>query len=423
MGSGILAMSDVERDRLVVIGQVSERRLSQAAAGERLGLGVRQVKRLLRLFRARGAAGLVSRQRGRSSPLRLKEELRATVAGLLAGIYQGFGPTLAAEKLLERDGIKVSRETVRRLQIAHGLWRAKRRREKKVFSPRERRARFGELIQIDGSPHDWFEGRGPRCTLIVFIDDASGRLTGLRFAPAETTRAYLEALKAHVTDHGLPLALYSDRHGIFRVNAKDAASGDGKTEFGRVIERLGIAIINAQTPQAKGRVERANQTLQDRLVKEMRLNSIAGIEAAQAFAPGFIATWNAKFAVAPRDQSCAHRPWTAPPGALDEAIARHEERSLSKALTFRSGGKLHAINTSGPGTALRGARVTLLHFIDGTLKVRYKDRILAHTAFGPSNAPGPAEDEKTLDARLDAIAAAIAVKGHSVAPNPAQTQP
>ena len=423
MESRMLAMSVLERERLVVIGAVSDRRLTQAAAAERLGLGMRQVKRLLRLFRAEGAAGLVSRQRGRASPLRLKDALRATVAGLLAGVYQGFGPTLAAEKLLERDGIAVSRETVRGLQIAHGLWRPKRRREKKVFSPRARRARFGELIQIDGSPHDWFEGRAPRCTLIVFIDDASGRLTSLRFAPAETTRAYLEALKAHVAEHGLPLALYSDRHGIFRVNAKDAAAGDGKTEFGRVTGRLGIEIINAQTPQAKGRVERANQTLQDRLVKEMRLDGISGIEAAQAFAPGFIAAWNAKFAVAPRDEAPAHRPWTATPAARDEVFARHEERSLSKTLAFRSGGRLHAINASGPGTALRGARVTLLHFMDGTLKVRYKDRILAHTAFGPSNAPDPAEDEKTLDTRIDAIAAAIAVKAPRPDQQPAQTRP
>ncbi len=165
--------------------------------------------------------------------------------------------------------------------------------------------RFGELIQIDGSPHDWFEGRGPRCTLIVFIDDATGRLTALRFAPAETTRAYLGALRDHVLAHGCPAAFYSDRHGIFRVNAKDAASGDGKTELGRVSERLRIELINALTPQAKGRVERANQTLQDRLVREMRLRGISSIEEAQAFTPAFIAAWNQKFAVPPRDSQDA----------------------------------------------------------------------------------------------------------------------
>ena len=182
----------------------------------------------------------------------------------MRGKYPDFGATLAAEKLRERDGIAVSRETVRRIQIDLGLSRAQRRRSARVHRPRERRPRFGELIQIDGSPHDWFEGRGPRCTLIVFIDDATSRLTALQFAPAETTKAYLSALRAHVLAHGVPLAFYSDRHGIFRVNAKEAESGDGLTEFGRVAERLRVELIQAATPQAKGRVERANQTLQDR---------------------------------------------------------------------------------------------------------------------------------------------------------------
>ena len=186
--------------------------------------------------------------------------------------------------------------------------------------------RFGELIQIDGSPHDWFEGRGPRCTLIVFIDDATARLTALRFAPTETTRTYLGALKDHVLAHGCPAGFYSDRQGIFRVNAKDAVSGDGKTELGRVCERLRIELINALTPQAKGRVERANQTLQDRLVREMRHRGISSIEEAQAFTPAFIAAWNEKFAVPPRDSQNAHRPWTKDADALEEALARREER-------------------------------------------------------------------------------------------------
>jgi transposase len=401
-------MSAAERERLVVVRQVIEGRLTQAVAAERLGLGVRQVKRLVRAYRSMGAKGLVSRQRGRVSPRRLGEAKRAEIAGLLSDKYQGFGPTLAAEKLGELEAIQVSRETVRGIQIAHGLWRAKRRREARVFSPRERRARFGELIQIDGSPHDWFEGRAPRASLIVFIDDATGQLTGLRFAPAETTRAYLETLKAHVLAHGLPLALYSDRHGIFRVNAKEAASGDGKTEFARVAERLGIELIHARTPQAKGRVERANQTLQDRLVKEMRLEAISGIAAANAFLPRFIARWNARFAVAPRDLAPAHRPWTQAPEALDAALARYEERTLSKSLTFRAQGRLYAIKTTGPGTALRGAKVSLVHHLDGRIEVRYKQRSLETTAFGPCRAPHAAEDEKSIDARLDAIIAQAA---------------
>ena len=180
---------------------------------------------------------------------------------LLRDKYPDFGPSLAAEKLLELDGLKLSRESIRQMQMALGLWKPKRRRVRRVFQLRDRRLRFGELIQIDDSPHDWFEGRGPRCTLIVFIDDATSRLTALRFAPVESARAYLETLRCHVLEHGCPLAFYSDRHGIFRVNAKDAQSGDGKTELGRVAARLKIELIHALTPQAKGRVERANQTL------------------------------------------------------------------------------------------------------------------------------------------------------------------
>ena len=408
MERGVLAMSARERERSHVMGALSKGGIRQREAAERLGLSVRQVKRLLRAWRAEGDAGLISRQRGRVSPRRLEGSKRARIEELLQSRYPDFGATLAAEKLGELHGLEVSRETVRRIQIDLGLARARRRRAARVHGPRERRPRFGELIQIDGSPHDWFEGRGARCTLIVFIDDATGRLTALRFAPAETTKAYLGALRGHVLAHGVPLALYSDRHGVFRVNAKEAASGDGLTEFGRVAERLRVELIQATTPQAKGRVERANQTLQDRLIKEMRLRGVSDIAAAQAFAPEFIALWNAKFARPPLNEADAHRPWTKTPEALDEALARREERTLSKALTFSAGGKLYCIKTAGPGTALRGARVTLLHFQDGAMRVDYRNRSLPYTHFKTNPGPDPAEDEKTLDARIAEIVAAAA---------------
>ncbi len=401
-------MSALERERSHIVRALSKGLILQREAAERLGLGVRQVKRLLRAFRENGDAGLISRQRGRVSPRRMDGAKRARIEALLRGKYPDFGATLAAEKLSEREGIEVSRETVRRIQIALGLARARRRRSARVHRPRERRPRFGELIQIDGSPHDWFEGRGPRCTLIVFIDDATGRLTALRFAPAETTRAYLDALRAHVLAHGVPVAFYSDRHGIFRLNVKEAASGDGLTEFGRVAERLRVELIQAATPQAKGRVERANQTLQDRLIKEMRLAGVCDIQAAQSFAQGFIETWNAKFVRPPFEAADAHRPWTQDAQALDEALARREERTLSKALTFSAAGKLYCVKTNGPGTALRGARVTLLHFPDGGMRVDYKNRSLPYTHFRTNPGPSPAEDEKTLDARMGAIVAANA---------------
>ena len=398
-------MSGSERERLDVVTRVMRGELRQARAGELLGIGVRQVKRLVRGYRCEGARSVVSRRRGRPSNHRLDAARLAAIEAALMTRYCDFGATLASEKLREIEGVWVSKETVRQIQIRLGLWRPRRRRAKKVFQVRERRPRFGELVQIDGSPHDWFEGRGRRCTLIVFIDDATGRLTHLRFAPAETTKAYLQALEAHVLAHGLPLAFYSDRHGIFRVNAKEAQGGDGFTEFGRVLERLRIELIHATTPQAKGRVERANQTLQDRLIKEMRLAVVSSIAEAQAFADGFLERWNKKFALAPRRAEDAHRRWSGSRADLAEALARREERTLSKALTFSAGATRYAVKTQGPGTALRGAKITLLHMLDGTMRVRFKDRDLAFTPFKTLPAPLPVEDDKTLDARLDAVIA------------------
>jgi transposase len=406
MAGGIFAMSGSERDRAFLVRQAVEGLLSQREASERLGVSVRQFERLVRAWRSEGDAGLVSRQRGRPSRRRMSEALRRRIGGLLKEKYADFGATLATEKLLELDGIKVSVEMVRRIQIGLGLWRPKTRRARRVFQVRERRPRFGELIQIDGGPHDWFEGRAPRCTLIVFIDDATSRLTALRFAPVESGKAYLDTLRDQVLIHGRPLVFYSDRHGIFRVNAKDAESGDGKTEFGRVVERLDIALINALTPQAKGRVERANQTSQDRLIKEMRLRNISSMGAAQAFLPSFMLKWNEKFAVEPSDKVSAHRPWTKTNDELDLLLARREDRVLSKALTFSYGGTKYRVKTNGPGTAMRGAKALVHHLTDGRLHVTYKERVLALTAYGTHPVPDAAVDEKTPDTRVDAIVAA-----------------
>ena len=188
------------------------------------------------------------------------------------------------------------------------------------------------------------------------------------------------------------------------------------TEFGRAAERLAIEPIHALTPQAKGRVERANQTLQDRLVKEMRLRGIATMAEAEAYLPAFMAAWNQKFAVDPRDKSSAHRPWTGSAADLDAALARREERVLSKALTFRAGGSMYCVKISGPGTALRGARVTLHHHMDGSMLVHYKDRILACTAYKKLPVPSEAEDEKTIGARIDRLVAAAAASIASAVP-------
>jgi hypothetical protein len=403
----VLAMSAGERDRSHVVRRILAGELKQVRAAELLGITPRQVGRLVAAFRARGDRGLVSGKRHKASNNRRDEAERQRIVAALKVRYIDFGPTLAAEKLAEHEGIAVSRESVRQLQIAHGLWRPKARKAKRVHQVRERRGRFGELVQIDGSHHDWFEGRAPTCALLVFIDDATGRLTGLRFAPSETAHGYLELLRAHVLSHGLPLALYSDRHGIFRVNAKDLETGDGKTAFNRVTERLGIAQICASTPQAKGRVERANQTLQDRLVRELRLAGISDMVAAQAFLPGFMARFNGKFAVQPRVGDDAHRPWRQGVPALDAALAAHDTRTLSKALTFNTGGAKYCVNTGATaGIALRGSKITVRHYLDGRMDVLFKDRLLAVTRVRGLPRVADVADDKTLDARVDALLAA-----------------
>lgn len=398
-------MSAGERDRLAVIRRVVARELSQVRAGELLNIGSRQVKRLVAAYRRRGDRGLVSGKRGKPSNNRLDQPTVARIEAALRDRYPDFGATFAAEKLSQHEGIAVSKETVRGIQTRLGLHIPRERRKKRVFQLRERRPRFGELIQIDGSVHDWLEGRGPKMTLIVFIDDATGRLTSLRFAPAETTRAYQEALRSHILAHGVPLALYSDRHGIFRINAKDVNSGDGLTEFGRVTGRLGIEQICAWTPQAKGRVERANKTLQDRLIKEMRLAGIADMAAAQAFLDGFMTRHNAQFAVEARQSEDAHKPWSGNADTLDAALAVHEPRTLTKALTFSAGGAIHCIRTATAGMALRGAKVIVRFYLDGRMEVLFKDRVLPYTTVRKLPRATVIEDEKTLDVRVDAIVA------------------
>ena len=299
-----------------------------------LAVSVRQIKRILRRYRTLGLPGLISKKRGRVSNRRVDETIRTTAIKMIGEHYRDFGPTLAAEKLAERHDIHLSVETVRQIMIAAGYWKPKKGAVICVHPMRERRARLGELVQIDGSPHDWFEGRADRCTLLVFIDDATGKLLQLRFAPTETTLGYMHALHDHIVAHGLPVALYSDKHSIFRINAK-GADPESETQFGRATRELGIECIHANSPQAKGRVERANQTLQDRLPKEMRLAGISDIAGANNWLPDFVASFNRRFAVIPKDAADAH---IAYPGSADELtniLSIQIAKTLSKNLSFQ----------------------------------------------------------------------------------------
>ena len=392
-----------EADRAGVIGQVAEKRLRQREAAERLGLSVRQVRRLLACYREQGCSGLVSRRWGKPSPNALAEAVRREAVGLVRERYRDFGPTLAREKLVEVHGLRLSTETLRRWMIADGLWRAKERREIRVHQSRPRRECFGDLIQIDGSPHDWFEGRGPGCTLIVYIDDATSRLVACRFAAAETTEAYMEATRAHFVAHGRPVAYYSDRYGVFRVNKK--GKEDELTQFSRALKTLDIAALHAHSPQAKGRVERANRTLQDRLVKEMRLRGIGDLAAGNAYLPEFMADFNRRFAVAPRNPEDAHRKVLHDAAELELIFCEHHSRKLTKNLMIRFECREYQVTGRGKGYRLRGAEVTICKAFDGSVTVLREGRELPVRLLAKGEEAVPVEDEKTVRRRVDRVKA------------------
>jgi hypothetical protein len=287
----------------------------------------RQLFRLLRGLKQDGAPSLLSKRRGKSGSHRLPDEVRRLALSLVRERYADFGPTFAAEKLSEAHGCKVSRETLRSWMIADGLWTDRRHRLPSPHQPRRRRDCLGELVQIDGSEHAWFEARGDACTLLAFIDDATSRLMQLRFVASESAFDYFRTLRGYLEAHGKPVAFYSDKHNIFRVNNKDPITGDGITQFGRVLAELNIDIICANSPQAKGRIERAFGTLQDRMVKELRLAGISTIAAANAWLPGFMTDHNMRFGREPANAKDLHRPLTAADD-LDEVLAwRRCERS------------------------------------------------------------------------------------------------
>src|SRR5262245_34372996 len=336
----VTLMSRSEIDRMNVLRDLAEERIRVSEAATLMGLGRRQVFRLAKAFRQRGPSALVSRRRGKPSNRSYPAVLRTEVIGIIRERYADFGPTLAGEKLAGLHGIDLSRETIRQWMMAAELWKDRRQRLQPVHQPRYRRDCVGELIQIDGSQHWWFERRGPQCTLLVYVDDATSRLMHLQFVETESTFDYFAATRAYLERYGKPIAFYSDKHAVFRVNKKDAAGGDGMTQFGRALHALNIDIICANSSQAKGRVERANGTLQDRLVKEMRLRGIDTVAAGNAFLPTFMTDYNARFAKAPFDERDLHRP-LAGDDNLDDAFAWKEERTLQESDAAIRPGAVH----------------------------------------------------------------------------------
>src|SRR6266436_6789697 len=303
-------------------------------------------------------------------------------------------------------GCSVSRETLRGWMIAEGLWQDRRHRLPSPHQPRRRRDCLGELVQIDGSEHAWFEDRGPPCTLLAFVDDATSRLMELRFVTSESAFDYFRTTRAYLEAHGKPVAFYSDKHGIFRVNRKDAAGGDGVTQFGRALMALNIDIICANSPQAKGRIERAFGTLQDRMVKELRLAGVSSIAAANLWLPGFTTAYNTRFGRDPANAKDLHRP-LAQADDLDEILAWREERTVTRNLTLHYDRMMLLLDPTSPARGLVRQKVEVVNYPDGRFAVQFNGAALGFKVFDKIQTvqPGAIVDNKRLSAVLEQVKA------------------
>ncbi|PMS16259.1 integrase, partial [Paraburkholderia rhynchosiae] len=372
--TGLITMTMRELDRFKVIQDVADGKLKPWRAAERLRLTTRQVRRLVDRLCEHGPAGLVSRRRAKPSNNRLDPVKADQALSIIRDRYADFGPTLACEKLYESHGIRLAKETVRRLMTDAGLWVPRRQRPPRIYQPRARRACLGELIQIDGSDHRWFEERSPACSLLVYVDDATSRLMMLHFTATESTFSYFEATRAYIERHGKPGALYSDKYSVFR---KTSANRDGNsvTHFGRAMYELNIDTFCANSSPAKGRVERAHLTLQDRLVKELRLRGISTVTQANAYAPAFMAAYNARFAKPPKSGFDAHRPLRADEN-LDLVFTWREPRKVSKSLTVRYDRVMYLLKDTPEHRKLIGRHIEVWEYPDGRIELRSDDRVL-----------------------------------------------
>ena len=404
MKKNIIIQEDT-MERILILQRVVDKKMTQIEAGEELKLTERQVRRLIRNFKLKGWEGLVAKKQEGNKKFR--SEFKEEVLGFIRGKYYDFGPTFAAEKLKENHGLQISKETLRQWMMAENIWKGKRRKKARIHQSRERRSRFGELVQIDGSPHDWFEGRAPRCCLIVMIDDASSKIICMRFEVTETTLGYMRCIEKHLKKYGRVLAYYSDRHSIFKTTREqcvDRLLED--TQLYRALKDLGIELICANSPQAKGRVERANSTLQDRLIKEMRLRGISSIEAGNAYLEEYIEMHNKKFSVEPKSAENAHRPLNKTEKELELILSKQETRKVSKNLEISFEKKIYQIKGVGHGYRLRQAHVTICETLKGETKIMYQGKELEYNLFEPATGPKEA-DSKDLNHVMDKLVRAV----------------
>jgi transposase len=365
-GKDIIMASQRELKRLHIVQKVIEGRLKRTEAAEILSLSIRQTGRVIIRIKEEGAQGIVHRSRGRGSNRKLPPEVKDQVLALYQQKYEGFGPTLAQEKLHERDGISISDETLRGWLIEAGLWK-KKRKGKKHRQWRPRKDRYGEMVQVDGSSHDWFEGRGPACVLMGYIDDATGKVYG-RFYEYEGTIPAMESFRRYIRKYGIPMSLYMDKHSTYKSTGEptieEQLNGtEPVSEFGRALKELGVELIHAHSPQAKGRVERLFNTLQDRLVKEMRLSGISSIAEANEFLKEYLPIYNRRFAKKAAQRENLHRP--IPKGLnLHRILCIKTERTVRNDFTIAHDRKLYQIEE-----AVKTKKLMVEEYTDGSMGI------------------------------------------------------
>jgi hypothetical protein len=362
----IIIMSREELKRIGVVKKIFEKEITQVVGAEYLGISKRQINRIVIRVRNEGDNGVIHKLRGVESNRRFPEELKTKVLSLYDRKYEGFGPLLASEKLEEYDRIKISDETLRKWLIVEGKWE-KRRKGRKHREWRERKARLGEMVQMDGSHHDWLEGRGPELVLMGYIDDATGNVYG-RFYDYEGTIPALDSLKRYIKKHGIPHIVYLDKHTTYKSWAKPTIEEELKgkeplSQFSRALYELGIEVIYANSPQAKGRVERLFRTFQDRLIKEMRLKGIRTKEEANIFLGEYLPVFNSRFNVIARERGDLHRKVSRALN-LDRILCIKEERVLRNDFTVSYNRKLYQVINN-----TQARKVTIEERLDGTIKI------------------------------------------------------
>lgn len=372
----IFAMTEKHITLYHVILQTEEEGLKQVRAAELLGISDRHFRRLLKAYKIKGLEGLVSKKIGRPSNNHVKKDVRTKVVERLKGKYKNCGPTFVWGKL-KKENIDLSKETIRKIMIEEDLWESKQRKRVKLYQRRNRREHQGELVQMDGSPHAWFEERGPKCCLLGFIDDATSKVKHLKFVESESTVSYMVALKEYMMKHGKPQSFYSDRFTVFRVNNdKCGYRKDGLTQVGRALKELDVELICANSPQAKGRIERLFGTLQDRLVKEMRLKKIDDIEGGNKYLEEYIEEHNGLFSVEANGREDMHRPVREE--TLEKVLCYKEERKLTKNLEISYEGRILQVVAEDASYRMIGAKVIVREDLKGKIEIEYEGKQLGY---------------------------------------------